>query len=534
MKPLVILSPTHQQRDDLTLVRDLYDNPFFDCLRGNELVDVAVLSYSHGLVDGDAIFERHDVATFDVSNPAVQPIINFIKNKALSFIRDIPIERDVYVFLDQPHKALWDALMASPAFAEQVKKCNNIYVCESSQSEISLNRYLRVLKRITTPTLSKPVFMRSGICNPPELAYVDAGCHVGTSLYYCNPSKPSKLLDGLLNATHSKRLFIDNGLISLANKGKSFDLESVFEQYETIIESLTESQAANVTIVIPDSPFCEIEALEIVERFKNRILALCERCDVVLPIHRSNAMGNLALKLMKPLNYDSRIRLGVPCLKNKNLNLALDIEQIEQLFEVTNPITQQPMFKKVHFFGLTDATYRHKLTQRLNLANIYDLDVQLDGCRTTALFSAGAKGQQLAHQIAREHEAEQAMKAKVCREHNYYQESINPNTSPLVTESLYDLLNEDDIFKFFEVFDQCLENHPLLITGITPESHTPSEALEVSWNLVTPNIDRILFESLKRQNWRQHFDGIEVTVMKGSDARYQSIYEMYKHENQAA
>lgn len=159
-------------------------------------------------------------------------------------------------------------------------------------------------------------------------------------------------------------------------------------EYEKIINSVPPAQSRKISIVVPDDVKSNANALEIVVQYSKVISRLAKRCEVILPIHRSDDMKMHTLAMMKALRFNKNIRVGIPCLTKHDCDFALSTAQIDALLSAKRSNGEKAV-SKVHYFGMSDSTSKEKLQCRLTLARLHGLSgeaVSLDACRTLALF----------------------------------------------------------------------------------------------------------------------------------------------------
>lgn len=546
-KPLLIMGCSDAKLDYAAPAFSLYQGGLFKMLRSNlanplEHFDILILSAEHGLIHANSVIEPYN--TRMCSRKKVDEIAAFAEKHGKDAIKKIrgfaDEERNVFVALTNDYLAAFNEILGERK-EPILGKFGSFYISEGHTGIGDLRgRLSRIIKNTASEDEFNPVLFRSGVANFAELGYLAAGCDLGTSLAHVNTEKSTDLLSALLDGAKQSKLFFDNGIITCVNQGKDVDSDWIFNQYEAIISSLKPSVARNISIVVPDDVMCNESAIAIVKKYKKQIKALARRCDVILPIHKSSDIRAHALRMMSELNYNSNIRLGVPCLTKKGLNFALDVADIDALLSLKNPKKDnEPLFNKVHYFGLSDATAAKKLQPRLMVAELHGVDTTLDCCRTAALFGKTKtglrKGSQKVEEIKANHVENYVKKSPDYISHNLYKEDHQPDAEPVVTKKLYELINEEGIFAFIDIYNEVMTNEPALKM---PEFELgeEEEAIEMAWNLVGQRAVTVaIFERLKDMNWAADFDHIvdKCTPITPQEARFNAIRELFKSEPKA-
>ncbi|MDK9793697.1 DUF6884 domain-containing protein [Vibrio sp. D431a] len=546
-KPLLIIGCSDAKLDKAAKAFDLYQGGIFKMLRSNlenplEHFSVLILSAEHGLIDADTVIEPYN--TRMCSRKKTNEVAKFAEEHgkaALKKIRSFSGARKLFVALTNDYLEAFNTILGTRK-ETILNSFQSTYISEGHQGIGDLRgRLARIIKNVVAETEFNPVLFRSGVANFSELGYVAAGCDIGTSLAHVNSQKATDLFSVILDSAKTNKVFIDNGIITAAKNGKDIDTDWVMAEFERIVFSVKPNVAKNISVVIPDDVFCNDRAVAIVKQYKKQIKKLARRCDVILPIHRSEDIRAHALRMMKELNYDSNIRLGVPCLKQKDLDFILPLKDIDAILSLKKPktakeeemkIADQPLFSKIHFFGLSDATAKKKLAPRLLLAELHGVDTMLDCCRTPALFGKNKnglrKGSERAEQIK-----DEFLKPKVCSHedyinHDYKEEHLVPDNSPVFTTDIYDLVNEEGIFDFIAVYNEIMSGD-FALSMPQFEKGEESEAVEVAWNLISqPLVRNKIFEGAKAINWNKFQSVIDkCDHMEGSEARFNAIRDIF-------
>ncbi|WP_281188862.1 hypothetical protein [Vibrio harveyi] len=442
----------------------------------------------------------------------------------------------LYIVLKDDHLRVFEQLFEGNNLLRKFKyhyiSRNNKGVTEL---EARLTRIIR-LENSRIPT-KEPIWFRSGVSNTSELGYVGARCAVGGSLANTNTTKMTHLLNELLNTTHHRPLFLDNGLITLTNSGKQLDTRWVFDQYKSILKTLSRKQAKNLFVVIPDDIKSNQRALEIVRRHKREILEMSLSCEVILPIHKSFDIERHALLIMNELNNSNNIRLGIPSLTKPKLDLALSTEDIDRLLSIKNPRKpNKPLFNKIHFFGMSESSSKEKLGSRMLLAALHGIDgnnLSLDCCRTTALFGYNKtslrKGSQIALEISQQHLQKQVVNSSEYQRHTFHEEFNNPVKEPFVTQYFYDMINEIEIFDFICLYNEVMEDSPSFKITHKFVVGEEQEAVELAWQMTSTRVvDQYIFERLKNMNWDKFLSQCEsISEMSPNAIRFEAIRTLF-------
>ncbi|USD58898.1 hypothetical protein J4N45_10190 [Vibrio sp. SCSIO 43140] len=444
-------------------------------------------------------------------------------------------EREVFCLLTSSETALLGLLLGA-----KKQKCLNAFaasyfkssICTSSEFLSSLHRITRYLRR---EKRSEPIYFRSGIADLYGLGFAAAGCAIGTTLARTNRSLNTKLLSSVLNTAKHLPVFIDNGLITMVNQGKSINSNWVMDEYRAITPQ-RRCHSKNLTFVIPDAPYCAAEAADIIQRHRVDILWLAERTNIVLPIHRTNNIEQHALTMLEILGYPSNITLGVPCLKNKGLDFELSCSDIEKLLMLKNPRTRKPAFTKVHMLGISDSTSSSKLNPRLLLMRLYGIDCSCDASRFTAIFgrySSGnlRKGSIVVNRLEDEYKRKQIVSSKPYTEFTYERDSFGYDQFSLM-DDFYELVTEDDIVTFWTLFNALVSDEAPALSMSVNESDCKLELVELAWQVLGyATVPRLLFEQYKRINWHLFEPmvrkAITISEMSYFDKRFDALKTIF-------
>ncbi|KIF53367.1 DUF6884 domain-containing protein [Vibrio owensii] len=541
-KPVLIIGCSDKKIAEPARAIDLYQGGFYTMLRSNigtedptDYFDIKILSGEHGLINSTDVIAPYE-KRMCCRNDKLQ-VAEYVERhsqNALKQLTQASGERALYVVLSNDYLSMFKSLMGNKLDAV-LAKYHSHYICESHRGIGDLRGALkRIINHVVKEPRDKPerIWFRSGVANMAEIGFIASGNDVGTSLAHVNSNKQTDLLSVILDSTKTgRKVFVDNGLITLLNKGKEIDTDWVFAEYSRLIASLKPRHAKNVWIVVPDDVASNENAVAILRKHSRQIRQLAKKCNVILPIHRAPDIRQHALSLMSELKF-GKVWLGIPCLTKKNLDLALSTREIDQLLTLKSP-TGEMLFPRVHFFGMSEATYKSKLNPRLLLADLHNAEVSLDCCRTASVFGKTTnglrKGSQLAENLKEDHIKQQVTKSKGYQEWSFNMEFHNPESSPFVTADFYDMINTDQILLWWDVYNLAMKNHPMLQESRQWSENEIDDAIEVAWNLTSQRtVDVILFEELKKLNWARFKHHVEqLTELSGFDARFNAIKELF-------
>ncbi len=543
IKPTLVIGCSAKKAPVASQAFDLYQGGLYQMLRSalgdpTQYFNIAILSAQHGLIPASKVIEPYDLKMASRKDTgSIHAFAEQHKKAAIKLLSGLSKNGgDLFVALSNDYLASFDAMLDGTS---TLKKFNSHYISRGHQGIGELRgRLNRVIQLVLNPLPNgNETYFRSGVANRSELGYVAAGCAVGSSLAHCNTRRNTTLLSSLLESTKHNFLFLDNGLVTAHRQGKALDYGQVFAEYEKIVNSVPLAQSRNISIVVPDDVACNENALHIAMRYSKEICRLAKRCEVILPVHRSDDMKNHALAMLKAVKFNKNIRVGIPCLTKKDCNLALSLSQIDALLSVKKPNGDKAV-KKIHFFGMSDSTKNEKLNCRLTLARLHGLHgdaISLDACRTAAIFgytSSGLrKGSQEEVRLKTEHERKQVISSTMFQSHSYKAEQRCENSWGFVTQDLYDLINEDDIHLFWLAYNEAMKAHPSLLINADFSESEVDDSMELAWQITSQRtVDELLFESLKDAKWNKFSYLLNVTALATSEARFEAIRNLFKTE----
>jgi hypothetical protein len=384
MKHCLIIPCSDEKHHSETTAINLYRGVLMDIIHtcNIELVlshfNVLFLSAKHGLVTSDTVLSPYN--TQMPSNESdLESYAGIHANKANDLLCGYTGQNiKLFTVLSKNYQLAFD--MMAP-------KCiKDFYMTYHSRKARGIGDHRSRLKKIIHSVINEPdepTLFRSGCSNVCEMiGFIQSSQSIGTSLAYLNKSN---LRQYTINAIKSKqRVFVDNGLITAVTRNEVLDNGNVFQQYLELTDSIRGSK--NLSIVVPDSPFCQDIALNIIREFKHEIRKLAKKCRVIIVFHKPNkrSVAEQAKQVMKILGK-VEITLGIPCRNIKDNHWRLSIEDIESLFALTDS-NKKPVFNKAHFLALSEKTRGKVYQERLSLANMYNVEFACDACRITAIF----------------------------------------------------------------------------------------------------------------------------------------------------
>lgn len=511
-KPVLIIGCSEAKGEEACRAYDLYKGQIFKLINSNlpdvhQHFEVLILSAEHGLIHCDTIISPYD--TKMVSRKKTDQIEGFSKRhrkQAKQLVEQYSHESsDLYVLLTNDYLAAYDAMTKTAAFTKVLKKFKSVYVCRKHRG-IGILRGR--LKKILTNALHEDdiTLFRSGLASYDEiLGYSLANESLGASMAYISDSKRTHLLEMLFDSIRrGKRLFLDNGVITMAGKGIDITPQEILDQYVNIIKNLKPSISKKLFIVIPDNPFDSEDCLNIIKEHKNTIKWLAKRCEVILPLHRTGNMAEHAHKIMSTLGYQTKIRLGVPCkeyiTRGKTKHpVALSLEQIETLFELKKPNGNR-LFSTVHFLALSEVSQGSKYNDRRILAKAHGISASCDACRTTAVMgneeTSDRTGSKVLRLMNEKITKGNTIKSDAFSAHNTYQEY----NDPIVYTSAADAIDEN-VNRFVHVWNDSMgKEWEIDVVGLDEE-----ESIEYCKDLLCnfpAIIEDEMNENLKKGFWR--------------------------------
>lgn len=378
---------------------DLYQGSLMEIVRAADLqrvlshFDVLFLSAKHGLITANEVLSPYDTLMPSKESDLVS-FSDIHAQSANALLRKYAhSDKKLFCVLSKNYQRAFDlmALKCLSTFS-MVYQSKNARGIGDHRSRLA-----KILNSINVDT--PPTLFRSGVSNTAEmLGFIQSGQAIGTSLAYLGHKA---LKQYVIDCVKQKReCFVDNGLITAVSRNETLDHNSVFKQYIELASHIRGPKS--LSIVVPDSPTCQNEALDVIRTHKSQIRTLAKKCQVIIvfhkPVQRSVVeQARLVMKILGNVN----VTLGIPCRTIKHHDWRLSVQDIESLFMLTG-IDKTPMFKKVHFLALSEKTRGKTYQERLSLANMYNVEFAADACRVTALFGSEASSNRAGSVATRE------------------------------------------------------------------------------------------------------------------------------------
>ncbi|WP_428774909.1 hypothetical protein, partial [Vibrio sp.] len=209
------------------------------------------------------------------------------------------------------------------------------------------------------------------------------------------------------------------------------------------------------------------------------------------------------------------------------------VADIDALLCLRHPKTKRKIWSSVHFFGMSEATSKMKLFPRLKVAELHQMTVFADCCRTTAKFGKGRRGSALEKQLAYDHIKQQVFKSQKFQTHTYRQEFVVADTALFVTQEFYDLIDAD-IETFWMTYNELMRDDPHYQMPHHFDESEFDEAREMAWQLTSIRaVDHLVFERLKAANWTRFKSLIEYSELTSKEARFEAIKVLFSNKAKA-
>lgn len=472
--------------------------------------DIFFLSAKLGLIRGDEVIEPYDVEM--AKNEAEQKAFALKHQRNVNKTLKHYANKDTKLFtvMFTKYQSAFDFMSLSA-----LKDFDTVYSSRAARgSGDHRGRLNKIIQSHIKSDFYQPTLFRSGCANENEFnGYLGAGEDIGSSLAYIK--KPG-ILNYIIDAIKLKNpVFLDNGLITAVTNGKQINESEIFEDYTRIVKSIRGSQS--LSIVIPDNPFDEDDAIEIVKRNKKAIRYLANQCQVILPIHNTvNRTVVEQAKILMSIIGKVPITLGIPCRNKGENKWRMNVQDIESLFDLKSK-DKSPVFTKVHFLALSEVSRGGIYQERINLAQIYNKEVTADCCRTTALFGNGEKSNRKGTVACREIES----KLEADKLHNKYSPDLasyskeDEYNEPMIFEELEKLSTKEKI----EVWNECFPH--IEIEYDDDEEFYSLEAYETCFNVYVDDYIDIL-----KYKFRSLFK-VSITELTGPQIREKAIVNLY-------
>lgn len=422
-KPILIIGCSGKKKDITTTAFNLYEGVLYNLIRSNiqnvhEHFEVIILSAEHGLISGHKSLSPYESPMPNMKN--AENLTRFVdehKKEAYKLLSQFKSKnRKVYIALTNEYLTALDAMFSATNFDKLLRSFHCVY---TSRNHVGIGVVLGRLKKIISlvtnaEALPTPVLFRSGLANADEfVGFINSKPDIGTSLAYVSDIKSPHLLQYMIQSLKlGNKVFLDNGLITALGSGLKLDNDDVFNRFIAIVKSLKLSLSKNLSLVIPDDPFSPENSVEIVRKYAQEIKWLSTRCNVNLPIHRAADIQEHAHNLLKELKFNTNITVGIPCKAHINkVPVRLNISDIQLLFELRQKLKPKNgkaqrgklLFHSAHFLGLSEVSPGTIYQERVDLANMHNIEMSCDACRLRAIFGAeetsGRKGSVMSRKV---------------------------------------------------------------------------------------------------------------------------------------
>ena len=385
IKDTIIIECSEGKKEGVMPAFDLYKGALNAALKTfdkNDVFDnfnVFYLSAKFGLVSA-----QEKIPTYDKKMPTTQEerdaYIKEHKRNAQAQIKAVASkDARCFLILSKRYKVVFDDMKLSA-----LNSFSMVYQGEGSRG---IGDYRGRLKKIINTKLRKheePILFRSGCSNLTEItAFRLANSPIGTSLAYTTNKKI--FAHAIDNIKLGNPTFIDNGMITAISKGTQFKAQEAIEKYLEIVNGLKD--ASSLHVVIPDEPYCNNRALNIIKAFKSEIRQMAKKCEVIIPIHKEIQLAPAEqVKAMTDILGEStmkKVTLGFPTRVKGKLDWRLSIRDIESIYVLKTKNDEQ-LIRKAHFLALSDATRGSVYEERKALCEMYNVKMSCDACRITA------------------------------------------------------------------------------------------------------------------------------------------------------
>lgn len=538
LKPILIIGCSGRKfhSEESVPAFDLYDGVMYRLLRSKlhnpqDLFEIVILSAKHGLIRASNKISLYEQQIHKPSNQAaLDSFVTSHHKNARALIKKLAGDRHIYTLLSNNYLCAFKTLLGSD-LTKALSNFKASYVSEGHRGIGDMRgRLCRIIELENKRTVLMPVIFRSGISNESELAYLQAGCAVGSSLAQTSTTASTKILTTLLTHLDRSPLFLDNGLIQAHNRNLKLDASWVFSEYLRIARQLSPAKRKNLYVVIPDDVHSNEEALRIIKTHASEIRQLIKLTNVIVPIHRSDDIRSHVQSICKIVR-SKKLIAGIPCLTKPGMDFALSISDIDSIFSERRP-NGEPLFKRCHFFGMSEKTIKNKLSPRLLVANMHGLSVSMDANRTTACFGKNRAGNIAEKQIAEGYIKTQVIQSNPYKEHNFAKEFHDADQELYVTADFYSMINEDDIFDWITIYNELMSEHEQLQITTTFSEDEIKDLVQQSWDLTSQKyVDHLVFSELKKVNWELFKHKLNnLHDIPPSLRRYEAIAQLFSEQ----
>lgn len=523
IKHCIIIPCSDKKADCITTAFDMYRGALNQIIKGFDKGDVFkhfhvfYLSAKLGLIEANTMIEPYNQSMSKSTNDQKSFALENKKTAQRLLKRFANKDVELYTLLSKEYKAAFDFMNLSV-----LKKFKLVYRGDGARGiGDHRGRLSKLIKSKLTPQ-SPPTLFRSGLAHDNEFAgFLQAGCAIGSSLAY---TKNDRIYGYIIDAIKMNvPIFLDNGLISAVTKGVKFDPEKAIAQYIEILSSLGKSPS--LSVVIPDNPFDNNEALLTIKKFKTEIKWLASRCQVILPIHKGIQRKPVEqLREIVTILGDStarKINLGIPCREVKGNKWRLPLHDVESLFQIKDKHDKQ-LFSRVHYLALSEVSQGQVFAERVALSQMYNMTMTADCCRVTALFGAN-EGKRKGSVLAREIKQQLTVKNEEMTEYFKGYDVENEWDEPYIFDYVNELSVEAKVELWNLSFPSC---------KIDYDASDEFECSEVFERCVEAYTHNVVAE-FKRQLGTVLFSGDYseiLTIPSNPFVREATIYELFKED----
>lgn len=404
-KNTLIIACSNNKQSHITRAIDLYTGNAFQTLKRNtdnnplEDWNILILSGKHGLLEATELIEPYNQqvpAQNDISGVAAY--VSQHRTKARKLLKQYE-GTNLFVVMPNKYLNIFDIMFTQ----KELSVFPSRYVCRghrgSTQMLSRLKRLLISAKKPVVSSMHDMTIFRSGVSSVSD----QVGYHLnrqskGYSLANVGPSKYPKLYSLLVNdLKEGLPVFLDNGIVTALNEGVEIDPKDVFSEYRKIVDSLPRKLLKLLYLVMPDSPFCSKTSIAIAKKHSKAIRYIARKTNLIVPIHHYAheaepiKIEDVATSILDELK-GTKLVLGVPCkatitdkATGQKIKPRLSTSEIEKLLSLKQGNT--PCFTKMHCLGMSEVTRGGHLQERIGLALAYNVAIQFDCCRTSALFT---------------------------------------------------------------------------------------------------------------------------------------------------
>ncbi|WP_122053649.1 DUF6884 domain-containing protein [Vibrio sp. Evd11] len=487
-KNTLIIACSNSKLPHVARAIDLYTGNVFQTLKRNtdsnplEDWNILILSGKHGLLEATELIEPYNQEVPGINDiDGVAAYVSQHRTEARKLLKQYA-GTNLFVVMPNKYLNIFDIMFTQ----NELSVFPSRYVCRghrgSTQMASRLKRLLISAKKPVVSSMHDMTIFRSGVSSVSD----QVGYHLnrqskGYSLANVGPSKYPKLYSLLVNdLKEGLPVFLDNGIVTALNDGVEIEPKDVFSEYRKIVDSLPRKLLKSLYLVMPDSPFCSQTSIAIAKKHSEAIRYIARKTNLIVPIHHyahetnSIKIEDVATSILTELK-GAKLILGVPCkstITDKATGLKikprLSTCEIEKLLSLKNG--NKPYFTKMHCLGMSEVTRGGHLQERFGLALAYNVTIQIDCCRTSALFTIesktrkAAKGTRILNMLSPQIKATKTQQSAQYRDYKNTDEWDDPVLHGYATD-----LIEEDPDKFIELWDKNQINMSVGYTSFDSE-----------------------------------------------------------------